>query len=88
MKMRVSLEAATLPAATARLGAPGWAGVKSGLFEYPAWCTPVISDVQASAISACPQSFPAACWEHSRWEPGEIPARRSRSGLPFAALPI
>src|SRR5207244_4312942 len=33
---RVSRGAAALPADKARLGAPGWAGEKSGLFEQPA----------------------------------------------------
>ena len=27
----------------------------------------------ASAISTCPQIFPAACWEHSRWNMGKFP---------------
>src|ERR1700675_2958525 len=39
----------------------GWAGEKSGLFEHPAWRTPVIPDVQTSEIPACPQSFSVAC---------------------------
>jgi len=30
------------------------------LFEHPAWCTPVIPDVQTSEILVCPQSFSTA----------------------------
>ena len=39
----------------------GWAGEKSGLFEHPAWCTPVIQDVWTSEISVCPSSCSVAC---------------------------
>jgi len=38
----------------------GWAGEKSGLFEHPAWCTPIVQDVQTSEFPAWPQSFSAA----------------------------
>ena len=34
---------------------------EDGLFEHPAWRTPVIPDVQTSEIPACLQSFSAAC---------------------------
>jgi hypothetical protein len=38
----------------------GWAGEKDGLFEHPAYCTPVIQDLQTSEIPACSQyCFPA-----------------------------
>ena len=62
---RVSSGAAALPAEQRVLALRGWAGGKSGLFEHPAWCTPVIPDVQTSEISAYPQSFSAACESHS-----------------------
>ena len=39
----------------------GWAGEKSGLFEQPAWCTPIILDVQTNEIPPLPQRFSAAC---------------------------
>ena len=59
-----SLAAALL--GTRRVSArQGWAGEKSGLLERPAWCTPVIPDVQTSEISAWQHSFSAA----SRTEP-------------------
>ena len=58
---RVSCGAAALPG-TKRVSARlGWAGEKSGLFEHPAWRTPVIQHVQTSESPACPQSFSAAC---------------------------
>ena len=28
---------------------------------YPAWCAPIIPDVQTNEIPACPQRFSAAC---------------------------
>ena len=37
------------------------AALLNGLFEHPAWCTPVIPDVQTCDIPACPQRFSAAC---------------------------
>jgi hypothetical protein len=52
---------AALPVERRVLGRRGWAGEKSGLFEHPAWCTPVILDVQTSEIRHPPQRFPAAC---------------------------
>jgi Tfp pilus assembly protein PilO len=36
------------------------AALLNGLFEHPAWWTPVIPDVQISEIQACPESFSAA----------------------------
>jgi hypothetical protein len=39
----------------------GWAGEKSGLFEHPVWHIPVVSDVCASEVLACHNSFFAAC---------------------------
>ena len=39
----------------------GLAGEKSGLFEHPAWYSPVVPDVQISDVFACLQSFSAAC---------------------------
>jgi hypothetical protein len=53
--------AATLPAERRVLARRGWAGEKSGFFEHPVWCSPVIPDVQISEIPACSQSFFAAC---------------------------
>jgi hypothetical protein len=41
-----------------RLASSLAAALLDGLFEHPAWCTPVIPDVQTSEIPACPQSFP------------------------------
>ena len=37
------------------------AALLDSLFEYPAWCTPVIPDVQISEIPAYPQSSSATC---------------------------
>jgi len=34
---------------------------EAGLFEHPTCCTPVIPDVQTSALPTCLQSFCAAC---------------------------
>ncbi len=39
------------------LACQGWAGEKSGLFEHPAWCSPVILDMRISEVPACLQSF-------------------------------
>jgi len=36
-------------------------GEEDGLFEHPAWLTPVVSEVRASEFLACPISFSAAC---------------------------
>jgi len=44
-----------------RLASKLAAALLDGLFEHPAGRTPVISDVQASAISACPQSVSITC---------------------------
>ena len=41
---------AALPAERRVSARQGWAGEKDGLFEYPAWCTPGIPDVQTSEI--------------------------------------
>ena len=57
----VSRGVAALPAERRVLARRGWVGEKSGLFEHPAWWTPVIPDVQISEIPACPQSFSEAC---------------------------
>src|SRR4249920_3579970 len=38
----------------------GWAGEKSGLFEHPAWCSPVVLDMRISEVPACLQSFSEA----------------------------
>src|SRR6266850_8216754 len=43
-----------------RLGPSLAAALLDGLFEHPAWRTPVIPDVQTSEILASPQSFSAA----------------------------
>jgi hypothetical protein len=42
-----------------RLASSLAAALLDGLFEHPAWCTPVIPDVQTSEIPMCPQSFSA-----------------------------
>jgi hypothetical protein len=34
---------------------------EDGLFEHPARCTPVVLDLRANEIPACPQIFSAAC---------------------------
>ena len=38
----------------------GWAGEKSGLFEHPARCSPVVLDVRTSEVLAHQNSFPSA----------------------------
>ena len=58
MKRGISFGAAALPTERRVLARRGWVGEKSGLFEHPAWCTPVIPDVQISEIPACPRVFP------------------------------
>ena len=50
--------AAALLAERRVLARRGWEGEKYGLFEHPAWCTPVIPDVQISEIGACHRVFP------------------------------
>jgi hypothetical protein len=45
----------------ARLGAPGWAGEKSGLFAHPAYGTPVSPDGETSETPAYRESFSATC---------------------------
>jgi len=46
----------------ARLGrARVWAGEKSGLFEHPVWCAPVLLDVRTIEFPPCHNSFSAAC---------------------------
>ena len=43
------LSEARTPHGTRRVSArQGWAGEKSGLFEHPAWCFPVVLDVSGS----------------------------------------
>jgi hypothetical protein len=37
------------------------AALLDGLFEHPAWLTPIVSEVRASEFLACPISFSAAC---------------------------
>ena len=32
-----------------------------GLFEHPAWCSPVVLDMQTKEALACSHGFPAAC---------------------------
>jgi hypothetical protein len=39
----------------------GWAGEMSGLFEHPAYWTPVISNVQISEIPVCTGRVSVAC---------------------------
>jgi hypothetical protein len=39
----------------------GWAGEKAGLFEHPAWCALVVSNVQTNQFPVYPQSFSADC---------------------------
>ena len=51
--------AAALPAERRVPARRGWAGEKPGLFEHPAYCTPVIQDVRSSEIPANPQSVSA-----------------------------
>ena len=36
-------------------------GEEDGLFEHPAWLTPVVSEARASEFLACHISFSAAC---------------------------
>jgi len=40
----------------------GWAGEKSGLFEHPAWRSPVFPSVRAGEVLVCPQRFSSACY--------------------------
>jgi hypothetical protein len=51
--------AAALPAERRVLARRGWAGEKSGLFEHPARCSPVVLDVRAIEFSPCHNSFSA-----------------------------
>ena len=37
------------------------AALLDGLFEHPAWCAPVVPDVQTNEILACPHSLFARC---------------------------
>ena len=53
--------AAALPAERRVLARRGWAGENRGLFEHPAWYSPVVPDVQISDVFARLQSFSAAC---------------------------
>ena len=44
-----------------RLASSLAAALLEGLFEHPAWCTPVILDVQTRETRRPPQRFSAAC---------------------------
>jgi len=58
---RVSAGAAALHGIRRVSARQGWAGEKSGLFEHPAWCTPVALDVRAIEYPPCHNSFSADC---------------------------
>ena len=47
MYLLASSLAAALPAERRVLARRGWAGEKSGLFEHPARCSPIVLDVRA-----------------------------------------
>ena len=53
--------AAALIAKQRDLARWGWVGENGGLFEHPAWCSPVALDMRISEVPACLQSFPVAC---------------------------
>ena len=42
------------------LARQGWAGEKSGLFEHPAWCSPIVPDVRTIEVLACQHDFSVA----------------------------
>jgi hypothetical protein len=44
-----------------RLASSLAAALLDELFEHPAWCAPVIQNIQTDEIPACRQSFSAAC---------------------------
>jgi hypothetical protein len=37
------------------------AALLDGLFEHPAWCSPVVPDVQVSEVLECHSSFSEVC---------------------------
>ncbi len=39
----------------------GWAGEKSGLFEHPARCSPVVPGMPATEFPPCHNSFSVTC---------------------------
>jgi hypothetical protein len=49
--------AAALPAERRVSARRGWAGEKSGLFEHPARCFPIVLDVRTSEVLAFPHRF-------------------------------
>jgi len=44
-----------------RLASSLAAALLDGLFEHPAWTSPLVPHVQTCDALACPQSFSAAC---------------------------
>ena len=48
-----------------RSAARGWAGENRELFELPAGSIPVVPDVQAIEIPACPRKITWPCWSLS-----------------------